>query len=81
MRVESAEAEAQTDVGVEVQEEGPEREIEGFVKGRWKVEDGWETAWSVSLPLLISLLPIPLRLPCLHGYSDPAAASCRAAPD
>ncbi|GAA5982760.1 hypothetical protein JCM11641_007779 [Rhodosporidiobolus odoratus] len=55
MWVESAEAEAQTDVGVEVQEEGPEREIEGFVKGRWKVEDGWETAWFANPPALQSV--------------------------
>lgn len=29
------------------EDEGPEREIRAFVEQRWRVEDGWETAWCV----------------------------------
>ncbi|GAA5874749.1 hypothetical protein JCM8547_005201 [Rhodosporidiobolus lusitaniae] len=36
-------------------EEGPEREIEAFVKVRWREEDGWETAWFANPPSLQSV--------------------------
>ena len=29
------------------EEEGPEREIRAFVEKRWRIDDGWETAWYV----------------------------------
>ncbi|GAA6054672.1 hypothetical protein JCM3770_006380 [Rhodotorula araucariae] len=36
-------------------EEGPEREIRAFVERRWRVEDGWETAWFANPPALQSV--------------------------
>ncbi|BGP27781.1 hypothetical protein Rt10032_c13g5125 [Rhodotorula toruloides] len=34
---------------------GPEKEIRAFVLKRWKVEDGWETAWFANPPNLQSV--------------------------
>ncbi|GAA5820650.1 hypothetical protein JCM10212_004318 [Sporobolomyces blumeae] len=39
----------------ERQEDGPGREIDAFVRDRWKVEDGWETAWFANPPGLQSV--------------------------
>ncbi|GAA5985417.1 hypothetical protein JCM10908_006967 [Rhodotorula pacifica] len=37
------------------EEEGPEREIRAFVEKRWRVEEGWETAWFANPPGLQSV--------------------------
>ncbi|GAA5906288.1 hypothetical protein JCM6882_002693 [Rhodosporidiobolus microsporus] len=35
--------------------DGPEREIAAFVRGRWRAEEGWETAWFANPPSLQSV--------------------------
>ncbi|BGP51842.1 hypothetical protein JCM10450v2_007798 [Rhodotorula kratochvilovae] len=41
--------------GREKEGSGPEREIRAFVERRWRVEDGWETAWFANPPALQSV--------------------------
>ncbi|GAA6013490.1 hypothetical protein JCM10207_008868 [Rhodosporidiobolus poonsookiae] len=55
---ERARAEGREDPGAAAEGEeveGPEREIDAFVRARWREEDGWETLWFANPPYLQSV--------------------------
>lgn len=53
------------------EEEGPEREIRAFVEKRWRIDDGWETAWYVE--------ESHSRFSPLKRIRSPAHATCSCA--
>lgn len=66
----------------EGEEESPGREIDAFVRGRWRVEEGWETAWCVSLSCFLFGFPFLLPRSTLrrHGLLTRTHSTSTASP-